>query len=115
MSQTHSLGYTVAVRAGGILELPVDQGEDVEHSGHIGVDMARGLLQVLQSLLAQGHRHLIPALGSVLDHQVMQGTQAGGDLIPSLLGGNDHAAVLPGDWDQQRRTETHIICWKHKK
>ena len=74
---------------------PVDQGQDVEHGGHVGVVVAGGLLQVLQGLLAEGDGHLVAALRRVLDHQVVEGPQAGWDLVASLLGGGGGAAV-PG-------------------
>jgi hypothetical protein len=38
---------------------PVDQSQDVQHSGDIRVVTASGALQVLQCLLAQRNRHLI--------------------------------------------------------
>ena len=72
---------------------PVDQGQDVEHGGHVGVVVARGLLQVLQGLLAEGHGHLVAALRRVLDHQVVEGPQAGWDLVAPLLGGGGGTAV----------------------
>lgn len=48
--------------------------------------VSRGLLQVLQGLLAEGHRHLVPALRGVLDHEVVQGPQASWYLVAALLG-----------------------------
>ena len=39
---------------------PVDEGQDVQHGGDVGVVVAAGLLQVLQRLLTQRHRHLVP-------------------------------------------------------
>lgn len=56
--------------------------------------VSRGLLQVLQSLLAEGDSHLIPALGGVLDHQVVQGSQTSWDLVASLLGCSHGGAVV---------------------
>ncbi|KAG7277727.1 hypothetical protein CRUP_023015 [Coryphaenoides rupestris] len=49
-----------------------DQGQDVEHGGHVGVVVSGRLLQVLQCLLAEGHGHLVAALRRVLDHQVVE-------------------------------------------
>lgn len=74
--------------------LPIDQSQDVEHGGDVGVVMSRCLLQVLQGLLAEGHGHLVPALRGVLDHKVVQGSQAGRDLIASLLGCSHGSAVV---------------------
>lgn len=67
--------------------------------------MSRSLLQVLQSLLTEGHSHLVPALGGVLDHQVVEGPQTGGDLVAPLLGGSRRsAAVTRLDWRHKERT-----------
>lgn len=63
------------------MHAPVHEGEDVEHGGHVRMVVAAGLLQVLEGLLAQGHGHLVAALGGILDHQVVQGAQPGGDLV----------------------------------
>ncbi|TNN35879.1 hypothetical protein EYF80_053952 [Liparis tanakae] len=65
---------------------PVHQGQDVEHGGHVGVVVAGRLLQVLQRLLAERHRHLVAALRRVLDHQVVERPEAGRDLVAPLLG-----------------------------
>lgn len=73
---------------------PVDQGQDVEHGGHVRVVVSGGLLQVLQGLFAEGHGHLVAALGGVLDHQVVEGPQAGRDLIATLLGRSHRCAVM---------------------
>ncbi len=73
---------------------PVDQSQDVEHGGYIGMVVSRGFLQVLQSLFAERHGHLVAALSSVLDHQVMEGPEAGWDLIPTLLSGSKRGAVV---------------------
>lgn len=73
---------------------PVDQGQDVEHGGHIGVVMTRGLLQVLQCLLAEGDGHLVPALGRILDDQVVQGSEAGWDLVAPLLSRSQSSTVV---------------------
>lgn len=56
--------------------------------------VSRGLLQVLQSLLTEGDSHLIPALGGVLDHQVVQSSQTSWDLVASLLGSSHGCAVV---------------------
>lgn len=56
--------------------------------------MARGLLQVLQGLLAEGHGDLVAPLRGVLDDQVVQGAQPRGDLIATLLGGHRCTALL---------------------
>ena len=48
--------------------------------------VSRGLLQVLQSLFAQRHGHLVPPLRGVLDHQVVERPEAGRDLVAALLG-----------------------------
>lgn len=56
--------------------------------------VSRGLLQVLQSLLAEGDSHLVPALGGILDHQVVQGSQTGWDLVASLLGRSHGRTVV---------------------
>lgn len=56
--------------------------------------MPRGFLQVLQSLLAERHGDLVPALGGVLDHQVVQGSQASWDLVAALLGCSHRCAVV---------------------
>lgn len=69
-----------------LIDLPVNQSQDIEHGGHIWVVMSRGLLKVFQGLLAEGHSHFIPALGGILDHQVVEGPQAGWDLVSPLLG-----------------------------
>lgn len=83
---------------------PVNEGEDIKHGGHIWVVMSRGLLQVLQSLLAEGHSHLVPALGGVLDHQVVEGPQTGRNLIASLLGSSHRGAAVAGlDWTRRNR------------
>ena len=81
---------------------PVDEGKDVEHGGHIRVVMSRGLLQVLQGLLAEGHGHLVAALGGVLDHQVVEGPDAGRDLVAPLLG-RRHA-----------RAAAALLNWKNR-
>lgn len=73
---------------------PVDQGQDVEHGGHIGVVMTGGLLQVLQCLLAEGDGHLVPALGRILDDQVVQGSEAGWDLVAPLLSRSHSRTVV---------------------
>lgn len=73
---------------------PVDQGQDVEHGCHVGVVVTGGLLQVLQRLLAEGDGHLVPALGRVLDDQVVQGSQAGRDLVASLLSRSQSCTVV---------------------
>ena len=65
---------------------PIHQSQDVEHGGHVGVAVARAPLQVLQGLAAQRHSHLVAALARVLDHQVVQGPEAGWDLVATLLG-----------------------------
>lgn len=78
---------------------PVNESQDVEHGGHVGVVVSRGLLQVLQGLFAEGHSHLVPPLGGVLDHQVVEGPQTGRDLVAPLLGGSRRgAAVARLDW-----------------
>jgi len=41
--------------------MPVDKGENVEHGGDVWVIVSARLLQILQRLLAQRHRHLVPA------------------------------------------------------
>lgn len=73
---------------------PVDQSQDVEHGGYIGMVVSRGFFQVLQSLFAERHGHLVPALSCVLDHQVMEGPEAGWDLIPTLLCGSNRGTVV---------------------
>lgn len=66
--------------------------------------MSRGLLQVLQRLLAEGYSHLVPPLGGVLDHQVVEGPQTGRDLIASLLGSSHRGAAVAGlDWTRRDR------------
>lgn len=83
---------------------PVDKRQDVQHGGHIWVVMSRGLLQVLQGLFAEGHSHLVPPLGGVLDHQVVEGPQASRDLVTPLLGGGHRStAVARLDWKHQER------------
>lgn len=77
-----------------------------------------GLLQVLQGLFAEGHSHLVPPLGGVLDHQVVEGPETGRDLVASLLGGGHRgAAVARLDWTQQDRVkvrseDTRRCAWK---
>lgn len=56
--------------------------------------VAGRLLQVLQRLLAEGDSHLVPALGRVLDHQVVQGSQAGRDLVAALLSRSQSRTVV---------------------
>lgn len=46
--------------------------------------VARGLFKILESLFAQRHSHLVPALGSILNHQIMQRTQSGGNFVASI-------------------------------
>lgn len=83
---------------------PVNEGEDIKHGGHIWVVVSRGLLQVLQGLFAEGHGHLVPPLGGVLDHQVVEGSQTGRDLVAPLLGGSRRgAAVARLDWERRER------------
>lgn len=83
---------------------PVDQSQDVQHGGHVWVVVSGGLLQVLQGLFAEGHGHLVPALGGVLDHQVVEGPQAGRDLVAPLLGGGHRGAAVAGlDWNGPER------------
>ena len=82
-TKTHSTTHT-----------PVDQGQDVEHGGHVRVVVSGCLLQVLQGLFAEGHGHLVAALGGVLDNQVVEGPQAGWDLIATLLGSGHRCAVM---------------------
>ena len=91
---------------------PVNKGEDIEHGGHIWVIVSRGLLQVFQGLFAEGHSHLVPALGGVLDHQVVERPEAGRDLVTSLLSGSCcSTAVTRLDWrhkKQKKRSETGL-------
>ena len=66
--------------------------------------VSRGLLQVFQGLFAEGHSHLVPALGGVLDDQVVEGPQTGWDLVASLLGSSCRsAAVARLDWRQEEK------------
>lgn len=78
--------FNSMLRQASVHSLPIHQGQDVEHGGNIRVIMSRRLLQVLQGLFAEGHGHLVPALRGVLDHQVVECPEAGGDLVASLLG-----------------------------
>lgn len=64
-----------------VRQVPVNEREDVEHGGDVGVVVTAGFLKVLQRLLAEWHGHLIPALTGVLNHQVVQRAQACGDLV----------------------------------
>ena len=69
--------------------------------------VSRGLLQVFQGLFAEGHSHLVPALGGVLDDQVVEGPQTGWDLVASLLGSSCRsAAVARLDWRQEEGVRT---------
>lgn len=71
------------------------------------------LLQVLQGLFAEGHGHLVPALGGVLDHQVVEGPQASRDLVAPLLGGCCRgAAVTRLDWRHTKGSEEVNLTWK---
>lgn len=46
-------------------------------------------------LFTKRDRHLVSSLGRVLDHQVVQGSQAGRDLVAALLSrGQSRAVVL---------------------
>lgn len=92
-SLTNKTGYTAPKSQTQYVFQPIHQSQDIEHGGHIRVIMPRGLLQVLQSLLAQGHGHLVPALRGILDDQVVQGSQTCWDLIASLLG-CDHGCTV---------------------
>lgn len=88
----------------GLPDPPVNEGEDIEHGGHIWVVVSGGLLQVLQGLFAEGHSHLVPPLGGVLDHQVVEGPETGRDLVAPLLGGGHRgAAVARLDWKRGER------------
>ena len=82
---------------------PVHQRQDVEHGGHVGVAVARAPLQVFQGLAAQRHGHLVAALARVLDHQVVQGPEAGWDLVATLLGRRGPRCL--GTWGCLRDTE----------
>lgn len=88
---------------------PVDESQDVQHGGHVWVVVSGGLLQVLQGLFAEGHGHLVPALGGVLDHQVVEGPQAGRDLVAPLLGGGHRGAAVAGlDWKGRGRSSGSV-------
>ncbi|KAG7267214.1 hypothetical protein CRUP_007337, partial [Coryphaenoides rupestris] len=91
--RTGTMGHFLAL-CRPVTLLAGDQGQDVEHGGHVGVVVAGGLLQVLQGLLAEGHGHLVAALRGVLDHQVVEGAQAGRDLVAALLGRRHRRAVV---------------------
>ncbi|KAF9420114.1 hypothetical protein HW555_003527 [Spodoptera exigua] len=58
-----------------------NKGEYIEHSGDIRMVVSRGLLEVLEGLLAEWHGDLVPSLRRVLDDQVVQCAQAGRDLV----------------------------------
>ena len=45
-------------------------------------------------LFAERHSDLVPALGRVLDHQVVQRSEASGDLVAALLGRGGCTAVV---------------------
>lgn len=66
--------------------------------------MARAPLQVLQGLAAQRHGHLVAALARVLDHQVVQGPEAGWDLVATLLGCRGPCCLRT--WGCMRGTES---------
>ncbi|PWA25545.1 hypothetical protein CCH79_00019883, partial [Gambusia affinis] len=91
--------------------------QDVQHGGYVWVCVAGGLLQVFQSLLGRHHqlcsrfgqkqeqtasrrshlfaeRHgdLVATLRRVLDDQVVERSEAGGDLVAALLGRRRRAA-----------------------
>ena len=83
---------------------PVHERQDVEHGGHVGVAVTRAPLQVLQGLPAQRHGHLVAALARVLDHQVVQGPEAGWDLVATLLGRRGPCCL--GTWGCVRGTES---------
>lgn len=71
--------------------------------------VSRGLLQVLQGLFAEGHSHLVPPLGGVLDHQVVEGPETGRDLVAPLLGGSRRgAAVARLDCKRGERTAVSL-------
>lgn len=80
---------------------PVDEGKNVKHCSDIGVVVARGLLQVLQRLFTQRHRHLVSALRSILNHQVVQGSEPSWNLIASLLSGCYSTAVWGLDYREK--------------
>lgn len=86
---------------------PVDEGKNVKHCGDIRVVVTRGLLQVFQRLFTQRHGHFIAALRGVLDHQVVQGSEPGWNLIASLLSCCYSTAVWGLDYrdkNEQRQT-----------
>ncbi|KAF3837217.1 hypothetical protein F7725_004681, partial [Dissostichus mawsoni] len=82
--------------------LSVQDGQVVEGGGHSGVILPQRLLsdgqrvvqQILQSLFAERHGHLVAALRGVLDHQVVQRPEAGRDLVAPLLSRHLSAAGL---------------------
>lgn len=66
--------------------------------------VAGSLLQVLQGLLAEWHRHLVTPLRGILDHQVVERAQPGRDLVAALLGGGRSTAVLLLDCTEKVQT-----------
>ena len=69
--------------------IPVDEGENVEHGGDVRVIVSARLLEVLECLLAERHSDLVAPLGRVLDDEVVEGAEAGGDLV-TPTGGLGH-------------------------
>ena len=56
-------GQGVVEQVRGLLVLvlvPVHEGEDVQHGGHVGMVVSGSLFKVLQGLLAQRYSNLIP-------------------------------------------------------
>ena len=56
-------GQGVVEQVRGLLVLvlvPVHEGEDVQHGGHVGMVVSRSLFKVLQGLLAQRYSNFIP-------------------------------------------------------
>ena len=102
-------GQGVVEQVRGLLVLvlvPVHEGEDVQHGGHVRMVVSGSLFKVLQGLLAQRYSNFIPtskisiatnkwyrtslpALTGILDHQVMKGSQSCWNLVTRIgLHGN---------------------------
>jgi len=63
-------------------KLPENERENVEHRGDVGMLATGRLLEVLDSLLAQRHGHLVATLRSVLDDEVVEGSQSHRNFVP---------------------------------